>query len=300
MTQGLFVLRYVSSKAGLNAPTVLVSTPPGSPVDVISPGEGGPQLVSPGDGVVVRAARDAFLNLTVRPSHINGSCDAELVLERVSTTIRQAEPLPEPEDFTRGGSVPLSDDIEILAHVSRRGDVVTKSGQWICGPQLPMAIEGVEIRWKNRPQGVDILAQATINARGLRQLPEQPIGSFVGTRGKAAPLTALNLAVVGPAADDFSLACDALFLGASVMNVSGKSCALSGATGWEPLVGLRISVVSAVDQAARQTVGFLRSRAAEEEVAPPLAARRPVEAPSRVRVFRSSRARPAPALLLSK
>lgn len=301
VTQGLFVLRYISSKAGLNAPTVSVATPPGSGVDVISPGEGEPQLVSPGDGIVVRAARDAFLNLSVRPSHINGSCDAELVLERVSTTIRQDEPLPAPEDFSRRGAVPSIDDIEILAHVSRRGDVVVKPGQWICGPQLPMAIEGVEIRWKNRPQDFDIVANATVNARGLKQLPQQSIGSFLGTRGKAAPLTALTLSTAGSAAADFSLACDALFLGMPVMSVSGKSCALSGATGWEPLVGLRVSVVSAVDQAARQTVGFLRAKAAEEtQPAPPLAARAPTDSPSRVRIFRSTRARPAPALFLSK
>lgn len=301
VTHGLFVLRYVSSKAGRNAPIVSVATPPGSGVDVIHPGEGEPRLVSPGDGVVVRATRDAFVNLTVRPCHINGSCDAELVLERVSTTLLQAEPLPAPEDVDRRGPAPSTDDIEILAHVARRGDVVAKPGQWICGPQLPMAIEGLEIRWTNKPRDFDILARATVNARGLRELPAQPIGSFLGTRGKAAPLTALTLTATGAAAADYSLACDALFLGMPVMSVSGPSCALSGATGWEPLVGLRLSVVAAIDQAARRTVGFLRAKAAEDhQVDAPIAARAPADNPSRVRIFRSSRARPAPALLPSK
>ena len=36
VSQGLFVLRYASSKAGLNAPTVSVNTLPGSGVDVIA------------------------------------------------------------------------------------------------------------------------------------------------------------------------------------------------------------------------------------------------------------------------
>src|ERR1700733_10561984 len=55
VSQGLFVLRYVSSKAGLNAPTVSVAAPPSSGVEVISPGGDGAQLVSPGDGLVIRA-----------------------------------------------------------------------------------------------------------------------------------------------------------------------------------------------------------------------------------------------------
>ena len=301
VSQGLFVLRYVSSKAGLNAPTVSVATPAGSGVDVISPGEEGPRLVSPGDGLVVRAARDSFVNVSVTPSHHHGSCDAELVLERVSTTIRQAVPLSTPEDFSGRGSIPAFDEVEILAHVARRGDVLVRSGQWICGPQLPMAIEGLEIRWNNKPQGLDIISRATINAGGLRTLAEKPIGSFQGTRGRAAPITALTLSLVGNGSDDFSLACDALFLGLSVMSVHGRSCILMGATGQEPLVGLRLSVVSAVDQAARHTVGFLRTKAREEtdsiatQPAPPH-----VEKPTRVRIFRTSRGRPAPAILPSR
>lgn len=301
VSQGLFVLRYASSKAGLNAPTVSVDTPPGSGVDVISPAEDGARLVSPGDGLVVRAARDSFINVGVTPSHRNGSCDAELVLERVSTSIRHAVPLAVPEDFSRRDAIPATDEIEILAHVARRGDVLVQAGQWICGPQLPMAIEGLELRWKNRPQGVDIVSRATINARGLRTLAEQSIGSFLGTRGRAAPITALTLALVGPASEDFSLACDALFLGLPIISTTGKSCILSGTAGNEPLVGLRLSVVSAADQAARHTLDFLRTKTTE---APnPIASqttRSTTERPSRVRIFRTPRGRPAHAALYSK
>jgi hypothetical protein len=268
---------------------------------VISPGEDGAQLVSPGDGLVVRAARDSFINVSVTPSHQNGSCDAELVLERVSTSIRHSVPLAAPEDFGRRDAVPATDEIEILAHVARRGDVLVRAGEWICGPQLPMAIEGLEIRWKNRPAGLDIVARATINARGLRTLAEQSIGTFLGTRGRAAPITALTLALVGPASEEFSLACDAMFLGLPVMSVGGKSCMLSGATGREPLVGLRLSVVSAADHAARHTLDFLRAKAADEfSSVASQPARLHMEKPSRVRVFRTPRGRPAQAALFSK
>ena len=301
VSQGLFVLRYTSSKAGLNAPTVSVAAPATSGIEVISPGAEGARLVSPGDGLVIRAARDSFINVSVSPSHVHGSCDAELVLERVSTSIRHAVPLAESQDFTGRDAVPVTDDIEILAHVARRGDLVVHAGQWICGPQLPMAIEGLEIRWKSRPQGLDIVSRATINARGLRTLPEQSIGSLLGTRGRAAPITALTLALVGTASEDYSLACEAQFLGQPIISIAGKSCMLSGATGREPLVGLRLSVISAVDQAAHHTLEFLRTKPADNANPTALqSARAQTEKPSKVRIFRPLKAQPASAVLYSK
>jgi hypothetical protein len=299
VTKGLFVLRYVASKAGLNAPSLAIRSAPSSGVDLIWPNssqEG--RLVSPGDAMVVRAERDSFVDVTVTPSHRNGSCDAELVLERVSTSLA----LNPPSDPATVDPESLNlDEIEILAHVARRGDVLAKAGQWICGPDLPMAIEGLEFRWPSRPHGVDIVSRATINAKGLRSLPEQSIGSFLGTRGRAAPITSLALALDGPGARDLVLSCDALFLGLPVVTASGASCVLRGATGLEPLVGFRLSVATATEQAALRTVGVIRSKASEVAPAPvavPAPAR--VERSGRVRIFRTSRVKSSPAYSLAK
>lgn len=287
VSQGLFVLRYAASKAGLNAPTLDVHAAPSSGVDLIWPGsstEG--RLVSPGDAMVVRAARDSLVTLSVTPSHRNGSCDAELVLERVSTTLHHTA-TSTPQTGVAALRRPSSlEDIEILAHVSRRGDVLVPGGTWICGPDLPMAIEGLEIRWPNRPRDLDIVARPTVNARGLKTLAEQSIGSFVGTRGKAAPITSLALALTGSCADDYVLNCEALFLGLPVVAVSGQSCTLRGPTGLEPLVGLKLSVAAAEERAVLRTVGVIHNQMAEAP-APRLAAPR-AESPRRVRIFRTS------------
>jgi hypothetical protein len=150
-----------------------------------------------------------------------------------------------------------------------------------------MAIEGVEIRWPDRPHGVDIVCGATVNARGRQTLPDKSVGSFQGTRGRAAPITTLTLALSGPGSDEFLLTCDAAFLGLPVMSVSGKSCVLSGTTGHEPLVGLRLAVLPRSQPALRE-----EPRAA----APAVAA--PVKEPNRVRVFRTpSRRNAAPAMV---
>lgn len=297
VTQGLFVLRYVASKAGLNAPTLGVDTANASGVDLIWPNTSiAGRLVTPGDGLVVRASRDGFITVSVTPSHRNGSRDAELVLERVSTTMLQAVP----DEAGRPAAGPV-DAIEILAHVARRGDVLVRSGQWICGPDLPMAIEGIEIRWPDRPDGIDIMARATVNSRGLRTLADQPTGAFLGTRGRAAPITALSLTMTGPGAKDYLLRCDALFLGLPVMTASGTSCVLRGTTGLEPLVGLRLSVIAAVEHAMQKTVGLIRSQAAEDTHAtPPVAVAARTEKSNRVRIFRTSRVKPSPAYILAK
>jgi hypothetical protein len=285
VAQGLFVLRYVSSRAGLNSPVVAVSASSGSGVQVIGPSDENANLASPGDALVIKAARDSFITVSVTPSIPNGSRDAELVLERVSTSVRRLEKaemmLDQPKAHV--GSQALG-DLEILAHVARRGDVLVRAGEWVCGPQVPMAIEGLELRWNNKPSGVDIVSRATVNARSHHELPEQPTGKFLGTRGRAAPITSLAMTLVGPGSSGLSLKCDALFLGLSVKTVSGRSCEVSGTTGHEPLVGLRVVLMSALDKAADQSLKLMRAQQTKSPpsmVVPALA-----ERTGRVRIFR--------------
>jgi hypothetical protein len=293
--QGLFVLRYVSSKAGRGAPMLAVSAAPTSGVELIWPGaETGGYLVVPGDAMVVRASRDSFITIAVTPSEHNGSCEAELVLERVS-----AGQSPQRDGTSPVGSAAL-DGIEILAHVARRGDVLVPAGRWICGPDVPMAIEGIEIRWPARPHGIDIVGRATSTARSAAPAEERRTGFFLGSRGRAAPLTSLALSLVGPDADRFLLSCEALFLGLPVMTVSGRSCVLRGTTGTEPLVGLRLSVdaAAAPAQPVRQDVAITVDPRQQSAGLPIPSA--PVAKPGRVRIFRSSKVRSSGAYSLAK
>jgi hypothetical protein len=181
---------------------------------------------------------------------------------------------------------PQDDEIEILAHIARRGDVVVPGGEWICGLDLPMAIEGLEIRWPGKPDGIDIVSRATVNARGHRTLPDQRTGAFLGTRGRAAPITTLSLSLAGMRADEYSLTCDALFLGQSVTSVSGASCLLTGATGYEPLVGLRLSVLSPEVRHARSRNSVVTEAPAARGM-PALPPTPRTTQPSSVRIFRS-------------
>lgn len=295
VSKGLFVLRYISSKADSDAPSVAVTAKPGSGVDVITP-EGSVTgfLGSPGEAVVVRVSRDSFLSVNILPLRSGGSQDAHLQFERISSS-----PTPDfcenvaQHAFADKSPLPtISPNLEIVAHVAMRGDMVVPAGEWICGPQLPMAIEGIKLNWYNKPSGVDIITSGAIMSRGRVVLTPAGTGVFVGTRGKSAPLVGLGLALTGPLAEAYTLICEAFFLGASLCSRQGISVDLSGPTGLEPLVGLRLSLKISVEAVTSQTYQGVPP---ETSLSPDLTSGS-LEIPTsvqngRVRVFRTSRSR---------
>ncbi len=248
--EGLFVLRYVSSPDGLDAPEISVTVPPGGDIAVIDASDnfarrGEAVLGMPGDAVVLKARRESAVLITVISTGGRARRQAHVGLERITNAPRPAVgglaqaamPIAEAQ---------LDERLEIMAHVAHRGDVTAKAGQWICGPQFPMAIEGLALNWRGAPVGLDIVTTASLNDRGRRQLAPSPSGTFVGSRGRAAPLVAVSFALTGPMAARYTLSCEALFLGAAIVSRSGASVDLMGPTGHEPLVGLRLSLLPAV------------------------------------------------------
>jgi hypothetical protein len=234
------------------------------------------ELSGPGDGLVVRAVRDAALILEVVPSAPGGTVDAELRLEPVSRLVPSAggkvDRVPQSGD--------IEADVEILAHVARRGDVVVSAGQWICGPDYPMPIEGIEMRWPGRPAGLDVVTSVSIRKNGIRNLPPALTGEFAGTRGRAAPITSLEISLTGERARDYELKLDALFLGSAVQSRRGQSISLIGPTGREPLVGFRASITPAHTLEAPPRRQAVRPRSAESKGVSTWASG------ARVRVFR--------------
>lgn len=86
------------------------------------------------------------------------------------------------------------------------------------------------------------------------------------------PIVSVMFELSGPGSADYQFAAEAIFLGAPAKRITGKRVVVSGPTGREPLVGLRLSV----DNAAT---------AARPQKKP--AASKPARSEGRVRVFRS-------------
>jgi hypothetical protein len=242
VSKGLFVFRYVSSQAGLNGPIAIVSALPNSGVEIFSADETGEvTLGGPSDAIVVRAAYDSRILVRAVPSVPDGSTHAHFEFERLAQSA-PATPAFMPDARTAVLPASMIRSPAILAHVSRRGDVDFLPEEWICGPQFPMVIEGLQLNWSGRPADVDIMVACTTGGRMPRVQPPVGTGSFAGTRGKALPIIGVSLSLVGANANAYSISVDALFLGSEVQSERGTRLAFSGPSGIEPLVGLRLSV----------------------------------------------------------
>jgi hypothetical protein len=242
---GLYILRYVSAKAAApRCPFVTVKIPPrnGRGISLISvPHSAHDSLAAPGDCIVVRAENAGALNLTISAADPDTSLDAEFRLERIVT-------VNEAIDQKRAGAQATRSEIEIVAHVSRRGDVFAGPGEWICGPDLPMPIEGIQIDWPNKPADVELEYTVAVSRSNQKRVLGGVAGDFAGSRGKSTPIVGLDLALKGPGASRYQLRADALVFGGAVTSKRGNELSFAGPTGREPLVGLRLAAVPADDQ----------------------------------------------------
>lgn len=296
LQRGLFVLRYVrSSKAG-PAPTVTVRPAPDSQsfIEVISaPGDHSGVIAAPGGCLVVRAEQAGTLQVTVRAAASTGAPEAELRLEPLQSG--QPESGNRAADSFRGHEAFRGDDsyrdeprargsrraetsqprLEVLGHVSRRGDVLAGAGEWIAGPDAPAPIEGVALRTLE-PLDVGVEYQVLIGGPGGAWTRWTAEG-FAGTRGKFGTLHGIRFRLTGPNASAFQFEAEALFLGAATVHRRGREIELSSNSGADPLVGLKVAVLSAERQVSPRVVRA--AEALEPEAGERL---------GRVRVFRAT------------
>ena len=240
--RGLYLLRYVSAPTGKSCPSIAVNQHPNNRdiTLIAAPGGSDTCLEAPGDCMVVRADAPGSLSLVAAADGHDAKIDAEIRLERIigasesENASRKAIARPDQSPADPGA-------ISILAHVSRRGDVIVEPGEWIGGPDLPLPIEGIEIRWRRQPHGVELAYSA--GSGRMNQNRPASVGEFVGTRGRAAPLTSLELSLTCKVGAEYELVAEALFLGAAIVSQRGRKLSFAGPSGREPLVGLRLDLV---------------------------------------------------------
>jgi hypothetical protein len=138
-----------------------------------------------------------------------------------------------------------STDLLLVAHLSKQGDATFRAADWIGGPARPARIEGLSIDWPACPSEV-ALAYRVAMANGTRT-NWLARGQFAGSRGRNLPITSLSLSLSGPAAAEWRLVAEAMFQGGSGQrperqSTSGATVMLSGKSGREALVGLRLSI----------------------------------------------------------
>ena len=253
---GLFLFRYVAS-AARTAPTVMVACEHGSERAVMllsPPGYPTGTLVRPGDALVVQVRQNARLSVRVQPSVPNGSSEADVTIERLGQSAEKDEGITRAElsDESRSDGTKA---LEVLAHVARIGDVSVPAGEWIAGPENPARIEGLALKWRDPSPRLDLNYAVRVGGRSSSLMWGNGDGSFVGTRGQARPLTEVRFELTGEAADKSELVIEALFQGARPVRAEGRSIRLSGPSGQEALVGLRMDLVDTAMQGAAMASG---------------------------------------------
>jgi hypothetical protein len=278
INRGLFLVRYGTAEDEVQPPKVKVSPDNASTNDIsflLHPDHKEAVLWQPDSCLVVRATAPGKLSVEVIPSQTGGSAAATVRIEALNqghAAVTSAN--------RRSSVVHEFADLRVLGHVAGLGDVVANDNEWIAGPSAPSRIEGISIEWPDKPADLDIHYAVKFAKPQAASGQKMGLGSYAGTRGKAMPLVGLMLELSGPAAADFQLAVEAIFLGSPATRITGKRIVASGPTGREPLVGLRLSVEN-VSVAARPQ--------------PKPATAKSAQPAGRVRVFRSRSSHNQPA-----
>jgi hypothetical protein len=329
IARGLFIVRYATANDEFLPPKVTLSVDAEQNRNVeflLPPGARDAVLWQPGTALTVRASATATLLVEVTPARSGGSIAANLKVERLSlgepTAVSSAlPPMTWPVKLAEGDgrgrasilpaarsntTAPTSHDLaglRVLGHVAGIGDVVAGANEWIAGPSAPSRIEGIAVEWPGKPAQLDLRYSVRLGRPQAAPSPMTELGSFAGTRGHALPLTGIVFELSGAASSDYQLSVEAAFLGSPTMRVIGRRVALSGPTGREPLIGLRVNLKpinvpaageagEAIEPAARPAPPAVAPAPAPAAPAPAPAMPAPAPSPvarssSRVRVFRS-------------
>jgi hypothetical protein len=271
LDRGLFLVNYKSAEDSNAPPKVALSAVDGREriEFILHPDATEPSLSRPNSALVVRAHAQARLQVQIVPMRAGGSRAATVSIEPIQSG--QLASIARGMDHNAAMAPELNlDAFKLLAHVAGIGDVVAGPRAWIAGPAAPSRIEGLALEWPGKPADLDIryaVELANAQAGSARMVP---LGTFAGTRGRAMALTSVMLQMDGN--PDLQFSAEAIFLSAPSLRAIGRRVVLSGPTGREPLVGLRVSVER------------IASIVAPDQIA------RPAPAPAtsgRVRVFRS-------------
>jgi hypothetical protein len=137
--------------------------------------------------------------------------------------------------------------ISVIGHIERNGDQVAGPGEQLGDPAAALRIEGFQVMWPDRPQGVDLAYGIEIEGAGYT--PVVKSGKFCGSKGAAKRITEVTFSLVGPEAERFELAGTAHFSGGVQLPIR-SGMPLRGPSGLEHLTALSLrAAVAATTQA---------------------------------------------------
>jgi hypothetical protein len=129
--------------------------------------------------------------------------------------------------------------ITLIGHVERVGDVVAADGQTLGKPESNLRLEGFQVMWPDKPEGVQLTYSARIEGAGTT--PTVGVGQFCGTRSAAKRLVGLTFTLSGAKASEYDLNGKAYFSGGFETSI-GSGADVRGPTGLEHLEAIQIEL----------------------------------------------------------
>ena len=291
LARGLFLVRYNGAEDKTSPPVVRVYADRTSLNNcniITGPDAANGTLFAPETALVVSVARPSRLIVEVTAGRAGGSTAANIKIEPLSQGQPAVQPIGQPAGRPFDAYEPEADPdglsaLKLLAHVAGLGDVTVGPNTWIAGPAAPARIEGISLEWPNKPYDLNLqyAVKFARPQRGDNQFV--PLGTFAGTRGRALAITGFSLEATGPGADRYAIAAETIFLGAPALRVTGNRIVVSGPSGREPLVGLKLSL----EEHRAQAAPLAPRQPRHAEPAPPMPRQEAPRLDGRVRVFRS-------------
>ncbi len=127
--------------------------------------------------------------------------------------------------------------ISLIGHIESRGDVLVREGETLGDPTSPNRLEGFQVMWPDRPDGVDLAYGIVVE--GVGAMPVVKTGNFCGTRGAAKRITEVTFALVGAQAKQYQLEGLAHFSGGFKLPLA-SGMPLGGPSGVEHLIALSV------------------------------------------------------------
>lgn len=239
---GIYVLRH--PKAGL--PPLTVTRAPGSAaavgkINILSTPDTHGTILRNGADCIVMQVLDGPVDLLVT-AYLDsaGAPVPSLKVDRIALDDNGAAAAPA-AGSARSVSIGAN-GISIIGHVERTGDVVAPEGKLLGDPASTLRIEGFQLMWPDRPDGVELAY--SIAVEGVGTLPLVSTGKFCGTRGQARRITEVTFVLTGPKASQYQLEGVACFTGGFQMPVT-SGLTNSGPSGLEHLTALSLRAVKA-------------------------------------------------------
>ena len=281
----MYILRHPSG--GL--PPLSVSRAPGGPayqgkIDILSTPRTQGSILRDGTDCIVMQVLDAPVELLVTAYLAQeGATVPSIKIDQIGLELEPAQPA-DVAPAAAGKQIEISPQgLSLIGHIERTGDVVASEGQCLGDPSSNLRLEGFQVMWPDRPEGVDLAYGVALE--GLGSTPLASIGKFCGTKNEARRIIEVTFTLVGSQAALLQLEGTAHFSGGFQIPVS-SGMPLSGPSGLEHLTALCLRTLPAPPakkkepnlwNASQQTQVFkAKTSATKTSVAPKTVAKKPL------------------------